>query len=308
MQSHGARFGGPSARPESQEEAPNAPRLTDQPGSRGSLLRHHENEFFSTLPDGVVDMGEGPVEITPEVTADLLSQSLALRQELRDLYRLLPETRCRRRSLCCSLLPEMTLCEALTAVGQLAAMAPVVRMEVTIGFIRYFLMNSVELSSCPFLHGKDCRIYEERFFGCRAYGLWSRARYESETARSRQAKEVSRRQSEQLGVPLSRQVVEFHLPYCTHVEVMGGVEVNDGLILEARDRLEALSRRLGFWHEVFRANYFADLSFLLASSAFGLHQAVASKFYLVRDLVKTGGRGRLARLMEEAPDVCAGLL
>jgi hypothetical protein len=38
-------------------------------------------------------MGDGPVEITPKVTADLLSQSLALRQELRDLYRLLPETR-----------------------------------------------------------------------------------------------------------------------------------------------------------------------------------------------------------------------
>jgi Fe-S-cluster containining protein len=146
----------------------------------------------------------------------------------------------------------MTPFEALTAVGQLAAMAPVVRMEVTKRFIRYFLMNPVELTFCPFLHGKDCRIYEERFFGCRAYGLWSRARYEGAAARSRQAKEVSRRQWEQLGVPLSRQIVEFHLPYCTQVEVMGGVEVNEGLLLEARERLEALSRRFGFWHEVFR--------------------------------------------------------
>jgi Fe-S-cluster containining protein len=253
-------------------------------------------------------MGEPAAEITPKVTAGLLRRSSALRQELRDVYRLLPETRCRRRSLCCSLLPEMTLFEALTAVGQLAAMAPAVRMEVTRGFIRYFLMNPVELSSCPFLHGSDCRIYQERFFGCRAYGLGSRARYEGEAARNRQAKEISRRQWERLGVPLSRQVVEFHLPYCTHVEVMGGVEVNDGLLLEARDWLEALSRRLGFWHEVFHATYFADVSFLLASFAFGLHQAVATKFSLVRDLVNTGERGRLARLMEEVPDVCAGLL
>jgi Fe-S-cluster containining protein len=252
-------------------------------------------------------MGERPVEITPKVTAGLLSQSLALRQELRDVYRLLPETRCRRRSLCCSLLPEMTLFEALTAVGQLAAMVPAVRMEVTRGFIRYFLMNPVELSSCPFLHGSDCRIYQERFFGCRTYGLWSRARYEGEAVRNRQAKEVNRRQWERLGVPLSRQVVEFHLPYCTHVQVMGGVEVNDGLLLEARDRLEALSRRLGFWHELFRATYFADVSFLLVSFALGLHQAVATKFSLVRDLVNTGRRGRLARLMEDVPDVCPGL-
>jgi hypothetical protein len=62
-------------------------------------------------------VGGGPVEITPKLTVDLLSQSLALRQELRQDYRLLPQTRCRRRSLCCSLLPEMTRFEALIAVG-----------------------------------------------------------------------------------------------------------------------------------------------------------------------------------------------
>jgi len=252
-------------------------------------------------------MGEGAAEITPEVTADMLRRSSALRRELWDVYRLLPETRCRRRSLCCSLLPEMTLFEALTAVGQLAAMAPVVRMEVTRGLIRYFLINPVEVSPCPFLRGQDCRIYQERFFGCRAYGLWSRARYESEAARNRQAKEVSRRQWERLGVPLPRKVVEFHLPYCTHVEVTGGVEVNDGLLLETQDRVEALSRRLGAWHEVFRATYFGDVSFLLSSFAFGLHQAVSTKFALVRDLVNTGEGGHLARLIEEVPDVCARL-
>jgi hypothetical protein len=201
----------------------------------------------------------------------------------------------------------MTLVEALSAVGQLAAMAPAVRMEVTRGFIRYFLTNPVELTACPFLHGSDCRIYQERFFGCRAYGLWSRSHYQGEAACNRQAKETSRRQWERLGVPLPRQVVEFHLPYCTHVEVMGGVEVNDGLLLEARDRLDGLSRRFGFWHEVFRASYFADVSFLLASFAFGRHQAVATKFSLVRDLVSTGEGGRLARLLEGVPDVCAGL-
>jgi Fe-S-cluster containining protein len=252
-------------------------------------------------------MGERAAEITPKVMAELFGQSSALRRGLRDVYHLLPETRCRQRALCCSLLPEMTLLEALTAVEQIAAMAPALRMEVTTGVIRYFLMNPVELSSCPFLHGNECRIYQERFFGCRTYGLWSRARYEGEAARNRQAKEVNRRQWERLGVPLSRQVVEFHLPYCTHVEVVGGVEVNDGLLLEAEDRLESLSRRLGYWHEVFRASYFADVSFLLASFAFGLHQAVATKFSLVCDLVNTGEEGRLARLMEEVPDVCAGL-
>jgi Fe-S-cluster containining protein len=252
-------------------------------------------------------MDEPAAEITSKVMAELFNQSSALRRGLRDVYHHLPGTRCRRRALCCSLLPEMTLLEALTAVEQLAAMPPVMRMELTRGFIRYFLMNPVELSSCPFLRGTDCRVYQGRFFGCRAYGLWSRAHYEGEAARNRQAKEVSRRQWEQLGVRLPREIVEFQLPYCTHVEEVSEVEVKDGRLLEAQDRLEALSRRLGFWHEVFRATYFADLSFLLASLAFGLHGAVATKFSVIRDLVNAGEGGRLAGLMEQVPDLCAGL-
>ena len=253
-------------------------------------------------------MGERAAEITPEVTAGLLSQSLALRQELRDVYRLLPETRCRRRSLCCSLLPEMTLVEALTAVGQLAAMAPAVRMEITRGFIRYFLMNPVELSACPFLRGKDCRIYQERFFGCRAYGLWSRARYEGEAARHRQAKEFSRKQWERLGVRLPRDVVEFQVPYCLDVEPVGDGMVDDALLLSAQDRVEELSGQFGPWHKVFRTHYFADVSFLLASLAFGVREAVATKFSLVRDVVNTEDRGRLTAILEEVPDVCARLV
>ena len=284
------------------------PSGTDQPGSHGSLLRHHVKEFFSNLPGGLVDMGERVAEIRPKVTAGLLGQSFALRQEFRDVYRLLPETRCRRRSLCCSLLPEMTLLEALTAVGRLAAMAPAVRMEVTRGFIRYFLMNPVELSSCPFLLGNDCRIYQERFFGCRTYGLWSRPHYEGEAARNRKVKEFSRKQWEHLGVRLPRQVLEVQVPYCPHVEVAGDGVVADALLLAAQGRLDELSGRLGPWHKVFRTAYFADVSFLLASLAFGLREAVATKFSLVRDLMMGEDRERLIAILEEVPDVCAGLL
>jgi len=253
-------------------------------------------------------MGERVAEITPKVTAGVLRQSLAFRQRLSDVYRLLPETRCRRRSLCCSLLPEMTLLEALTAVGRVAAMAPAVRMEVTRGFIRHFLMNPVEVSSCPFLVGNDCRIYQERFFGCRAYGLWSRPHYEGEAQRNRKAKEFSRKQWEHLGVRLPREVLEFQVPYCPHVEVAGAGMVEDALLLAAQERLDELSGRLGPWHKVFRTTYFADVSFFLASHAFGLREAVATKFCLVRDLMMGGDRERLIAILEEVPDVCARLV
>jgi hypothetical protein len=55
----------------------------------------------------------------------------------------------------------MTLLEALGATRNLAAMPPARRMALTRGLVRYFLMNSVEISPCPFLRGADCLIYQD---------------------------------------------------------------------------------------------------------------------------------------------------
>lgn len=243
--------------------------------------------------------------LTREVSSGLLGQASAYHRGLTEAYNLLPETRCQRKTRCCSLLPEMTLLEALSAIRNLAAMPLATRTALTRSLVRYFLMNSVEISPCPFLRGADCLIYEDRFFGCRAYGLWSTDHYERQAERSWQAKEYTRLQWERLGVRLPREVVEFQVPYCPHVEVVGGVAVEDGLLLEAQDRIEGLSRNLGLWHEVFRATYFADLGFLLASLAFGLREAVATKFSLVRDLLSGGDKRRLVALVEEVPDMGA---
>ncbi len=243
--------------------------------------------------------------LTREVIGELLRQASAHYSGLTEAYKVLPDTRCERRTRCCSLLPEMTLLEALSAIRNLAAMPPARRLALTRGLVRYFLMNSAEISPCPFLRGADCLIYENRFFGCRAYGLWSTDHYERQAGRSRQAKEYTRLQWEHLGVELPRQVLEFQVPYCPHVEVASDVAVEDRLLIEAQDRLEKLSRNLGLWHEVFRATYFADLSFLLASLAFGLREAVATKFSVVRDLVRGGDKRRLAALVEEIADLGA---
>lgn len=249
----------------------------------------------------------GALTCSRQVVAELLRYSSVHLRGLAETYALLPETRCQRRALCCSLLPEMTLLEALGAIRLVAAMAPAIRMEVTRGFLRYFLLNPLEISSCPFLRGSDCLIYRERFFGCRAYGLWSPPHYEGEAARSRRAKELSRKQWAHLGVRLPREVVEFQVPYCPHVEVLDDGVVDDALLLAAQDRLEHLSRQLGPWHEVFRGSYFADLSFLMAGLAIGYTEAVRMKFSLVREVVATGNKTRIAEVLETIPDVCEGL-
>jgi Fe-S-cluster containining protein len=106
-----------------------------------------------------------------QVIKELLAGSAKQRLALRDAYGKLPGTRCRRRTDCCSLLPEMSLQEALSAIQLLMNMTPGKRQQLSEGLIHCFFLNPVKILMCPFLHGKDCSIYEDRFLGCRAY-LW----------------------------------------------------------------------------------------------------------------------------------------
>lgn len=243
-----------------------------------------------------------------EVLQRLLRQNCRLLEGLEEAYSLLPRTRCRRRTLCCSLLPEMTMVEALSAFRQLARMSSSLRLGVTRTLVRYFLVNPLEVPTCPFLHGTDCLIYDKRFFGCRAYGLWSRHYYEAQAACSRQAKQFSRAQWRSLGVSLPGEVVDFQVPYCSHVEVEDEVRVEDEMLVHTAETVEMLSRQIDPWHESFRHRYFSDLSFLMASLAFGTTRALQLKVSLVRQALATGDRNGIAQVTEELPDLCAGLL
>ncbi|UCE83381.1 MAG: hypothetical protein JSV47_02240, partial [Deltaproteobacteria bacterium] len=120
-----------------------------------------------------------------EAIQQLLTGSTTQRIELKQAYEKLPGTHCRRRTDCCSLLPEMNLLEALAAIRMLAKMSSAQRLQVYRRILSYFFLNPVEIISCPFLQGQDCLIYENRFFGCRAYGLWSRQYYDEQAEGSR---------------------------------------------------------------------------------------------------------------------------
>jgi Fe-S-cluster containining protein len=247
------------------------------------------------------------VKFSREVVHDLLVRSTQERLGLEDVYALLPATHCKRTTLCCALLPEIGLMEALAAIQRLAAMEPAVRLRLSRKLVRYFFVNPVEITSCPFLEGRDCLIYEARFFCCRAYGLWSRQYYEKQAACSREAKEYTEEQWRMLGVSLPATVLNFHVPYCPHVEVEGDGEVEDEMLLHAAELIEVLSRQLAPWHGSFYRAYFSDLSFLLASLAFGPGKAIQMKFSLVRHALSAGDRSRIDEVVAELPDVFAGL-
>ena len=238
-----------------------------------------------------------------EIIKQLLVGSTRQRLVLKETYAQLPSTRCRRRTHCCSLLPEMGLVEALTAVQLLIDMVPGQRHQLSSRMIHYFFLNPVEILMCPFLEDQECLIYQDRFLGCRAYGLWSKGYYQQQAEHSRQAKRLSQEQWQRLGVSLPQAVVDFHLPYCPYVEVEGEVPVDDDHLLHASDTIEAISGQLAPWHDSFRQRYFSDLSFLLVSNVLSSQEATQLKFEIVRDFLRTGNNERVDEIVGKLDDL-----
>ena len=244
---------------------------------------------------------------SPHTIKELLKTSDHQLQVLKETYALLPGTRCQRNTHCCSLLPEMTLVEALLAIRRLVELATAVRKPLIQKIVGYFFLNPVEITLCPFLEGQECLIYPDRFFGCRSYGLWSRAHYETLASRDRKAKKHLQEQWKNMGVSLPKKVVDFKVPYCRCVETNGPAAIDDKTLLQAQQTIEAISSRFSSWHQCFGQRYFSDLSFLLSALIFGYTEAVKMKFTLVRDMAHTKNRTKLNRIIREIPDICEAL-
>ena len=244
---------------------------------------------------------------SPHIIKELLKTSDHQLQALKETYARLPATQCRRKTHCCSMLPEMTLVEALPVMRRLGGMAADMRKRLIQRIIQYFFLNSVEITSCPFLEGQECLIYRDRFFGCRSYGLWSRACYETLAARDRKAKKHLQKQWKRLGICLPEKVVDFQVPYCLCVETICHESIDDKTLLQASDTIDGISAGFSFRHQSFSQRYFSDLSFLLSALMFGYTEAVQLKFTLVRDMVHTNNRTKLDRILQELPDLCEWL-
>jgi hypothetical protein len=215
------------------------------------------------------------------------------RQPLLALYNQLPTTRCRRRTRCCSLLPEMSLPEALNALNSIRRFPPDRSLSLLKQTVRYFLINPLEITSCPFLKGWDCLIYEDRFFGCRAYGLWSPKEYQRRAEANQRAKRNMGEQWLRLGIRLTAEVINFQVPYCQEVFPAEPGLVCDPALTEVEEGIEQISEQLHPWSGRFRDLYFSDLSFLVAGLIFGIPEAVRLKFILVKEGLQTGSRRRL---------------
>jgi Fe-S-cluster containining protein len=226
-------------------------------------------------------------------------------RRLGEIYARLPSTCCLRRGNCCSLLPEMSFAEALSAVDRLIRFDPDERMRLLRRMIGYFFLNAVEITACPFLEGRNCLIYPDRFLGCRAYGLWTKAAYEKRAAANRLAKKHLQKQWQRLGVSLPRGVIDFQLPYCPDVKLETGEEASDTLLARCGESVGLLFQRFSpaylALEQRFGRDYYFDLSFFLAALVFGAKGAVRLKFAVVRDILITGNRERLDEILAGLP-------
>ena len=187
-------------------------------------------------------------------------------------------------------------------------MAALRKTQILQNLLSYFFLNPVEITACPFLEDPKCLIYPDRFFGCRAYGLWSHATYENFSTRMQTAKQHLQKQWMNLGVTLPETVTGFEVPYCPYVEIVDGGQINDQQLDEIAENIDALSRHFGREDKTFRHSYLLDLSFLIASCAHGYTKAVQLKFRFVKDFISTGNRSNLNKMLSSVPDELVKIL
>ena len=233
---------------------------------------------------------------------ELVQTSAALCRNLKTVYAGLPGTRCLRQGRCCALLPETTFLEVLQGMAAMMSWPFSDRLTIIKKTVRYFFCNAVEISSCPFLQGGDCLIYPDRFFGCRAYGLWSREYYRDLADKNRLGKKVLQQQWERLGLSLPNEVLAFEVPYCSSVKPDPPTSVTDEALSIISDGIDRLSRDLGPGDREFRENYFSDLSFFLTAWQFGPREAVRLKYFISRDMIQKKDQTRLDQALGRVTD------
>lgn len=233
---------------------------------------------------------------------NILDSNVESLADLSEIYEKIPPVQCECKALCCTLLPEMTLVEMLSALSRIRQWVPAERMLVLERMVRYFFYNPVEISSCPFLEKQRCLIYENRFFGCRAYGLWSETYYDNLSKQDKVNKSFLRDQWREMGVMLPDAVISFHLPYCHHVHPIGNHEIDDVFLSSISDRIETLSRNYAEYHVSYAREYFSDMSFFITSIFFGYTEAVQMKFQWVKHYLESDGEKKNEEIMERVYD------
>lgn len=240
--------------------------------------------------------------MTWTIIRDCIANSTDSLEALAEVYNRVPQTLCERKTHCCKLLPEASFVEIMATIRCIQNMTVRPRKRVYTKLVEYFFLNPVKITSCPFLDGRDCLIYSDRFFGCRAYGLWSYEYYQKLAECNRKVKSELQLQWKRIGISLPKRVIDYNVPYCREVETVGSSTMDDQLLTDIWNTVKQLSERLSPWHRIFQEKFFCDLSFLFSTLAFGFNKAVQLKYNVVKDIVVFKSKNTFKQVIENLPD------
>lgn len=220
------------------------------------------------------------------------------RDGLDSAYGRLPSTTCQRHGHCCGLLPPVQSVELLVWLLEFSALPQDEMTAEARCLVEHFLFNAAQRRQCPWLEPGRCAVYRRRFFGCRAYGLWSMKAYEQRRAASVAGAEQIVIAWRSLGVELSTTVLAPGPDYCRCVEPCPGQEgVDDAGLEQLEENLAAMADNLpgaaifGQWG--------GDIAYALAWLALGQQAALSLKVDITKAVL--GGQPAAAQgLLAEA--------
>ena len=219
------------------------------------------------------------------ILADALRQwsRAEWRQGLQRVYAALPATACARQGACCGLLPPVQPVEMLAWLGELRQGDEQAGCGQAARLVQHFLQNAAIRLPCPWALPAACARYENRFFGCRAYGLWSAQAYEPRREQSLAAAKTVQAAWQGMGLALPPEVCAPPPAYCAKVRAMDGQEIDDAGLDALETRLAGIGQE-ETWHGLL-AGWGGDLSYLAAGLALGWQECLQAKVLVTRALL-----------------------
>ncbi|MCB2226210.1 MAG: hypothetical protein KQH53_05985 [Desulfarculaceae bacterium] len=149
--------------------------------------------------------------------------------------------------------------------------------------VEHFLTNAARRLPCPWALKDACAVYERRFLGCRAYGLWSPASYAKRAADAAAGQEAVADAWRGLGVELPPEVLAPAPAYCEGVKPVGPAP-DDAALDALEERIEELGQDLPGGLERLH-DFGGDLAYMVAALALGQQQALGLKVAVTKALL-----------------------
>jgi len=203
--------------------------------------------------------------------------------QLEQIYQEIPATVCQRRGACCTLLPPLHAVELASWLESFLSLPYRERAAHANRLVEHFLCNAAQRRACPWARDDSCAVYDNRFLGCRTYGLWSPRAYARRAASAQAGQEAVAAAWQGLGVELPPEVLAPAPAYCDAVEPVQGPGPDDAALEDMERRLEELGSDLPGLERLH--DFGGDLSFMVAALALGQPQALALKVTVTKALL-----------------------